>query len=104
MTRYLNKRGVKRRFDEIRHLILSILTDGQKTINDISNKTDVNWKTVENHLTWLTGRGLVKEVVSLSYVRIFEITNSGYEILSNYNEYHSNGNGNGNGFKWRITR
>ena len=101
--RYLDKKGVKRTFDEIRYLILSTLIDGKRTINDISNKTQINWKTVENHLTWLTGRGLVKEVFSSAYVRIFELTDTGNIILTHYDEYHSNGN-NGNGFKWRITR
>ena len=101
--RYLDKRGVKRTFDEIRYSILSSLIKGQKTINDISTRTKINWKTVEHHLTWLNGRGLVKEVFSSAYVRIFEITKSGNLILSHYDEYHSNG-ANGNGFKWRITR
>lgn len=101
--RYLEKRGVKRRFDEIRYLILSSLINGQKTINHISNKADISWKTVEHHLTWLSGRGLVKEVFSSAYVRIFEITDIGNQIISNYDEYHLNGT-NGNGFKWRITR
>ena len=102
--RYLDKKGVKRTFDEIRYLILSSLINGQKTINDISNKTSINWKTVENHLTWLTGRGLVKEVFSSAYVRIFELTDNGNRIIPHYDEYHAVNGTNGNGFKWRVTR
>ena len=44
---------------------------------------DVNWKTVENHLTYLVGRRLVHEVFSSKYVRIFEITEFGQRYLLN---------------------
>ncbi|MBW2980613.1 ArsR family transcriptional regulator [Candidatus Woesearchaeota archaeon] len=75
----------KRTFKEIRKDILKSLSNGQETINHISNETDINWKTVENHLIYLIGRGLVSEVFSSDYVRIFELTEEGKDyVLSEF--------------------
>jgi len=71
----------KRRFSILRNLILQNLSQGQKTINQIASETGINWKTVDNHLTYLVGKGLAKEVFSSSYVRIFEITQKGADVL-----------------------
>ena len=71
----------KRTFTEIRDLILLGLASGQKTINQISINTAINWKTVENHLVYLTGKSLVKEVFSSSYVRVYELTAFGKDYL-----------------------
>jgi len=71
----------KRTFTEIRDLILLSLASGQKTINQISINTSINWKTVESHLTHLTGKSLVKEVFSSSYVRVYELTAFGKDYL-----------------------
>jgi predicted transcriptional regulator len=71
----------KRTFEEIRKDILNSLSHGQNTINHISNQTDINWKTVENHLIYLIGRGLVIEVFSSDYVRIFELTEDGKDFV-----------------------
>ena len=57
------------------------LASGQKTINQISTETQVNWKTVERHLIYLTGRGWVREVFSSAYVRVFELTAFGKDYL-----------------------
>lgn len=76
-----NSRGLKRTFIIIRNLILLSLASGQKTINHISDETDVNWKTVERHLTYLIGKGWVREAFSSAYVRIFELTERGKEYL-----------------------
>ena len=73
----------KRTFSNIRNLILLCLYKSQYTINQIANNTDINWKTVENHLTYLLGRGLVKEVVKSEYVRIFEISEEGKMTVEN---------------------
>ena len=80
------KRGIpiKRKFIEIRNSILLSLTDGQKTINQISSETGINWRTVERHLTYLIGKGWVKEVFSSAYVRIYELTSFGSEYLRNH--------------------
>ena len=71
----------KRTFQKIRKDILKSLSAGQNTINHISNETDINWKTVENHLIYLIGRGLVNEVFSSEYVRIFELTEEGKDFV-----------------------
>lgn len=71
----------KRTFYEIRDIILQTLSTGQKTINQISHDTKIGWKTVENHLVYLVGKRLVKEVFSSDYVRIFELSDDGKEYL-----------------------
>jgi len=72
---------IKRTFVKIRNAILLSLASGQKTINQISNETNINWKTVERHLTHLIGKGWVREAFSSSYVRIFELTAFGKDHL-----------------------
>ena len=72
---------VKRTFIDIRNSILLSLASGQKTINQTSSETQINWKTVERHLIYLIGRGRVKEVFSSAYVRIFELTAFGKDYL-----------------------
>ena len=70
--------GVKKRtFKDLRRAILFCLANGQHTINQISYKTRINWRTVEAHLTYLVGKGLVVEVLSLNYVRVFELSDKG---------------------------
>lgn len=73
--------AIKRTFIEIRNSILLSLTEGQKTINQISNETKINWKTVERHLTYLIGKGWVREAFSSAYVRVFELTAFGKDYL-----------------------
>ena len=77
------KRGmqIKRRFIEIRNSILLSLATGQKTINQISSETNINWRTVERHLTYLMGKRWVREAFSSAYVRIFELTAFGSDYL-----------------------
>ncbi|MBI4451822.1 ArsR family transcriptional regulator [Candidatus Woesearchaeota archaeon] len=77
-----NKEGAsKRTFIEIRDSILLSLASGQKTINQISNETGINWKTVDNHLVHLMGKLLVREAFTSPYVRIFELTAFGKDYL-----------------------
>lgn len=71
----------KRSFSHIRHMILSALVDSRKTINQIAKDIEVNWKTVENHLTYLMGKKFISEVFSSKYVRIFKITEAGKRHL-----------------------
>ncbi len=71
----------KRTFAEIRNYILLSLASGQKTINQIASETGINWRTVDNHLVYLLGKILVKEVFRSSYVRIFELTSFGKDYL-----------------------
>ena len=73
----------KRGFKEIRKQILLSLSKGQLSINEIAKQSKINWKTVSNHLIYLTGRGFVKEVFSSSYVRIYELTTQGKDFILN---------------------
>ncbi len=73
--------NVKRTFIKIRNSILLSLASGQKTINQISGETQINWKTVERHLVYLVGKGWVREAFSSTYVRIFELTAFGKDYL-----------------------
>ncbi|MBW2999773.1 ArsR family transcriptional regulator [Candidatus Woesearchaeota archaeon] len=72
----------RRPFPQIRKLILLRLSKGQSTINKISTETNINWKTVEGHLTYLIGKGLVREIFSSEYVRIFDLTSKGKDFIS----------------------
>ena len=45
--------------------------------------TQINWKTVENHLVHPVGKSLVREVFTSAYVRIFELTAFGKDYLRN---------------------
>ena len=76
-----NVSNLKRTFIELREIILLSLSKGQKTINQISSETGINWKTVENHLVYLVGKGWVREVVRSQYVRIFELSAFGKDHL-----------------------
>ncbi|MBI2574693.1 hypothetical protein HYV82_02295 [Candidatus Woesearchaeota archaeon] len=78
-----NNSKSKRTFHIIRTAILNSLSGSQQTINQIAVKTGINWRTVELHLTYLAGRGLVREIFSSQYVRIFALTEHGREALKN---------------------
>ncbi|MEK6874624.1 MAG: ArsR family transcriptional regulator [Nanoarchaeota archaeon] len=73
---------LKRRFSDLRFSILTILLGGRKTVNDISLKTGINWKTVDNHLIFLTGKGFVEKIFDSPYVKIFEISEHGREYVT----------------------
>ena len=75
----------KRTFDIIRLLILHSLVNGQRTLNQLSNDSGINWKTVDNHIIYLLGRGFVTEVYFSKYVKIVEITQKGKEFLQSKN-------------------
>lgn len=71
----------KRCFAFIRKEILRSLLSNNNTINSISKSSTINWKTCENHLVYLCGRGLVKEIFSSEYVRVFDLTEEGKMYL-----------------------
>lgn len=74
-------RNPKRTFKELRQQILTVLLKGRKTVNQLAKDTGINWKTVDNHLIWLKGRGFVREVFASSYVKIYELSQEGREFL-----------------------
>ena len=71
----------KRKFTDLRDLILQSLSNGQRTVNQISAEAGINWKTVDNHLIYLVGKGMAHVVFSSPYVKIFELTEMGSDYL-----------------------
>ncbi|MBI4144649.1 hypothetical protein HY493_00390 [Candidatus Woesearchaeota archaeon] len=71
----------KRTYAALRPLILKAFTDGQKTVNQVATDTGVNWRTVDNHIVYLTGKGYLKEVFVSPFVKIYEITDRGRAAL-----------------------
>lgn len=71
----------KRKYGPLRRLVLDSLAGGQKTVNQVSKETGINWRTVDNHIIYLTGRGYLKEVFVSSYVKIYAITERGRDAL-----------------------
>lgn len=74
-------RNHKRTFKELRHRILTTMLKGRKTVNQLSKDTGINWKTVDNHLIWLKGRGFVHEIFASSFVKIYELSDQGRQFL-----------------------
>ena len=74
-------RDAKRTFIQLREKIVLTLGGGKMTINQLAISAEINWRTVEKHLTFLIGKRLVAEVVSSEYVRIFELTAEGREYV-----------------------
>ncbi len=70
-------REQKRTFVEIREKVILTLSTGRMTINQLATNADINWRTVEKHLTFLIGKRCVAEIFSSEYVRIFELTQQG---------------------------
>ena len=74
-------REPKRTFKQIRNRIILSLGKGRMTINQIAGNSSINWKTVEKHLTFLIGKKQVEEIFSSEYVRIFELTSHGKQLV-----------------------
>jgi predicted transcriptional regulator len=62
------------------------LSAGRKTVNQIATDSGINWRTVDNHIVYLIGKGLVRTVFSSPYVKIFEITEEGMEYVRHLEE------------------
>ncbi len=71
----------KRTFKHLREMILISLSSGKKTINQISYEIRINWKSVELHLTYLNGKGLVNNVLDSEYAKIYELSDLGKEYI-----------------------
>lgn len=100
----INSENGKRTFKEIRKKILLCLSKGQMTVNEMAILANINWKTVDNHLIYLSGRGLVKEVLNSAYVRIYELTDEGKNfIMNNLSKKVKIGNNNKNAI-FKTTR
>ena len=71
----------KRTFEVLRHKLLRTFATGQKTVNQAASEAGINWRTVNNHITFLLGKGYLKPVFVSPYVKIYEITEEGTRIL-----------------------
>jgi len=70
-------RRQKKKFEEIRKLILKDLSKGQRTVNQIATSTRLTWRTVDNHLIHLIGKGLAEPVFISKYVKIYRLKEAG---------------------------
>jgi len=66
-------RAQKRTFTEIRKLILEDLKKGERTVNQLATSCKLTWRTVDNHLIHLIGKGLAEPVYLSPYVKIYKI-------------------------------
>lgn len=69
----MRRRQPKRTFKEIRELILKDFSKGQRTVNEIAQSTGLTWRTVDNHIIHLIGKGLVEPVFISEYVKIYRL-------------------------------
>jgi len=69
----VSRRQPKRKFKEIRQIILKNFQKGERTVNEIAQSTGLTWRTVDNHLVYLIGKGLVEPVFVSAYVRIYRL-------------------------------
>ncbi len=67
----------RRTFQQIRKSLVRELTSKDRNLNQLARAAGVSWKTAENHLIYLIGRGYVIKVVDSPYVKIFRITEKG---------------------------
>ncbi len=89
-TEKVNKtRKERRTFKEIRDKILLSLGISKKTINQIAEEIGVNWKSVDNHLTYLLGKGMVELVFESDYTRVFDLSDKGREYVNLLKEINS---------------
>jgi len=77
------KNQEKRTYPEIRIKLLKTLSKGQQSLNELSKNSGINWRTCNNHLTFLIGLELAEEIFSSRYVRIFKITEKGISEIKN---------------------
>jgi len=67
------KRQSKRKFVEIREIILKDFKKGERTVNQIADSTGLTWRTVDNHIIYLIGTGKIEPVFVSKYVKIYKI-------------------------------
>ncbi|MBI4150709.1 hypothetical protein HY492_01145 [Candidatus Woesearchaeota archaeon] len=71
----------KRKYSQLRPLILKAFLKDQKTVNQVATETGINWRTVDNHLIYLTGKGHLKAIFISAFVKIYAITDKGLAAL-----------------------
>jgi predicted transcriptional regulator len=71
----------KRKFKVLQKLILKSLRSRPLTINEISEKSNINWNSTSHQLILLKGQDYVKEIFSHKRLRLFEITDKGKQLV-----------------------
>lgn len=67
------KKKQRKRFPKIRELILNELRKGKRTVNEIAGTTGLTWRTVDNHIVYLIGKGYAEPVFVSKYVKIYRL-------------------------------
>jgi len=80
------KRKPKKKFREIREIILKDFQKGERTVNQIAASTGLTWRTVDNHIVHLIGKGLVEPVFVSQYVKIYKLKAARTSSLVSSNE------------------
>lgn len=93
-----SKGNVKRQrstYLEIRQKIVDGFSGGERTVNQIAKSTGLTWRTVDLHLIWLTGKGIVEPVFLSEYVKIYRKRESvsGKQYSANGNQHSVKGAG-----------
>ena len=71
----------KRSFEKLREQILCSFNKEKKTVNQLSTDAGINWRTVDNHLVYLVGKGMVNIVFESPYAKVHELSEKGKEYL-----------------------
>jgi len=69
----LAARRKKRTFEELRRAIITELSKGEKTVNQIAEATKAQWRTIDKQLIYLIGLGKVQPVFLSKYVKIYKL-------------------------------
>ena len=77
----MKKRAARKTFGRIRYIILSAFKDKQLTAYEISKITGIYWPTVRNHLIYLKGTDMIKEVFRHNRLKVFGLTEEGKNYL-----------------------
>ena len=64
-------RQKRKTYPKIRQLILNEFSKGERTVNEIAQNTGLTWRTVDGHIIWLIGKGIIEPVFVSSYVKIY---------------------------------
>ncbi len=70
----------RRTFEQIRKTLIRELAKGDKNLNQLARASEVNWKTAENHLIYLIGKGYAIKTIDSPYVKVFRITDKGNKV------------------------
>ena len=71
----------KRRFSEIRLVILRELKQKQSTIYQLAKKTKTDFRTIRHQLILLKGQDYASLIFELNHIRVYDITDKGKKYM-----------------------